>query len=482
LGGSCVGRRFGDYNICFEIACGGMATVYLASTTNPAAPRRFAALKVIHRHLAAEQNFIQMFLDEAMISSMIHHPNVCRVFDFDEVDGHHYLAMEYLVGESLSTLFRRTLRTPPHEALALAERYAAIMADACNGLHAAHELRDSSGTSLNIVHRDISPENIFLTYDGVVKVVDFGLAIAENQTHTTRAGILRGKFGYIAPEVVFGARPDRRADVWSLGVVLWELLTGRRLFRRDSDAETLRAVTDTPIFPASQIRPGLPPELDAIVMRALARNPEERYATARQLGGDLIRFLSRRRAKVGLVDLGEWLTELFPSELRRKRQLLEMAALIRGAETIAAGGGDRANHPASAAMPQALGSSSRAIPLMRELHSKAPKRGRARGLFAALVAVLCAGVAGAAWKTGKLTTLIQTGPDSLAAASTTRQANIVDLRAVSESVAGSPSGRIELAPGKAYVLEVVTDNGSSVVLKIRSENGLEEAKGPTAPH
>jgi eukaryotic-like serine/threonine-protein kinase len=297
-----------------------MATVFLARTLHG---NGFVALKTIHRHLAERGDFVEMFMDEAQIGLKLHHPNICRVYDLDALDGTYFLAMEYLMGETLSSVFRRTARRKPSDVRRHAAIVTRIAADACSGLHMAHELRDVDGTLLNVVHRDVSPDNVFVTYAGATKVMDFGLASAARQTHRTRTGVIKGKFGYIAPELLSGSKADRRADVWSLGVVVWELLTGRRLFRRDSDAETLAAVAQAPILAPSQVRAGLPSQLDAPVMRALERERSKRYASAQELGRDLLTAFDAA-AGIRDSDVAEWMGQHFAEERRRKAQVLEL--------------------------------------------------------------------------------------------------------------------------------------------------------------
>ena len=264
-------ERFGRYRLCFELASGGMATVYLAHAGGPGRFQKHVALKRIHAHLASRRDFVEMFHDEAAIAARISHPNVAAVFDFGEEKGVHYLAMEYLLGESLGRLLRACRKQPSIDRKAHARIVARIVADVCEGLHAAHELQDEQGRLLEVVHRDVSPDNVFVTYDGVVKLVDFGVASARNRiTHTT-TGVLKGKHAYMAPELLGDGGFDRRADLFSVGVVLWEALTLRRLFRRESQAKTLFAVVGDPIEAPSQVVPELDAALDAIVMRARAR-------------------------------------------------------------------------------------------------------------------------------------------------------------------------------------------------------------------
>ncbi len=315
----------GRYEMGAEIASGGMATVYLARASGPSGFEKLVALKRVHPHLAKEEAFVDMFLDEARIASRIQHPNVCQVFDFGDAGGEYFIAMEFLVGETLGKLQRAVARSDYLNNPRRPYVCCRLVADACEGLHAAHELKGSNGTLLNVVHRDVSPQNIFITYDGNAKVVDFGIASASDRLHQTSTGTVKGKFAYMAPEQARGQKVDRRADVFALGVVLWEVLAFKRLFRRETQAETLVALMGEPITPPSQISPFAPPELDAVVMKALARNPDDRYPTARDLGSDILRTLGRIGDFVDRAEVAEWMEALFPDGRRRHDTLLETA-------------------------------------------------------------------------------------------------------------------------------------------------------------
>ena len=324
-------ETIGRYRLCFQLASGGMASVYLARTEGSPGFQKLVALKRIHPHLASEKEYVDMFLDEARIASSITHPNVCSVFDFGEADGEYFIAMEYLRGEPLSRVQRRVVvnldqRTAPE----LPARMATIIAQACEGLHAAHELKDARGESLDVVHRDVSAENLFVTYDGTAQVVDFGLARARRRLHQTEAGQVKGTFPYMAPEQMTAAAVDRRVDIWALGVVLWELLTLRRLFLQDSDVNTMYAVLSSEIQPPSAFRAEIPAELDEIVLRALRRNPAERWQSAREMGRALRRMLSRQDTPIGPAEVAEWMAELFPEGESRKRRLMEIAETGEG--------------------------------------------------------------------------------------------------------------------------------------------------------
>ncbi len=319
-------ETIGRYQLCFELASGGMASVYLARAAGSPGFEKLVALKRIHPHLSNETSYVEMFLDEARIASQITHPNVCSVFDFGEADGEHFIAMEYLVGEPLSRVYRRVVtnadeRTSP----LLPARMARIIAEACEGLHAAHELKSGDGDSMSVVHRDVSAENLFITYDGTTQVVDFGIAHARQRVHHTDAGQVKGTFPYMAPEQMTAAPVDRRVDVWALGAVLWELLTLRRLFLRDNDVNTMYAVLSSEIEPPSVYRPDVPPELDEIVLKALKRNPDERWQSAREMGKALRRVLAQQEELVGPAELADWMAQLFPEGEARKRRLMDIA-------------------------------------------------------------------------------------------------------------------------------------------------------------
>lgn len=333
----------GRYRLCYEVGSGGMATVFLARTEGPGRFTKAVALKRIHPHLVKRRDFVSMFLDEARIASLISHPNVCSTFDFGEVDGAYYMAMEYLVGEPLSHVLRMLVQRPGVLASARWTSLAArIAADVCEGLHAAHELCDERGLPLLVVHRDVTPQNVFVTYDGAVKLVDFGVAFARDRLTETVGGTIKGKLAYLAPEqLVPGSTIDRRVDVWALGVTLWEMLTGRRLFARRTDAQTLVAIQTREPPRVSTLRPDIPPELDAIVARALARDPSARHPTARALGRDLLDVVAQAGVAVSMADVSELMAELFttrrPQKLEALSEVMEPTGVRRrrGTRTLA---------------------------------------------------------------------------------------------------------------------------------------------------
>ena len=303
-----AGYQIGPYTLCTEIAKGGMGAVYTARLTQDPRPDQLVAIKLLHSGLAADPQFVSMFQDEAEIASRIQHPNVCDVFEFGEWNDRHYLVMEYLVGESLEEVAEK-LKASKLSPKRLAFRVARILADACQGLHAAHELKDDQGKPLKVVHRDITPSNLMLTYDGMTKVMDFGVLSAARRRSQTQAGIIKGKLAYVSPEsLTLEGELDRRADIWGLGVIAWELLTGERLFRRDDPSSTLKAISDLVIPPPSQVRSGIPKKMDRIVMRALQRDRAQRYETALELGRDFMAGVAKSAA---FGFLAAWLAVYF---------------------------------------------------------------------------------------------------------------------------------------------------------------------------
>jgi serine/threonine protein kinase len=304
-------ERFGRYYLLDRIATGGMAEVYRAVTQGVEGFRRTFVVKRILADKASSPTFIRMFVDEARICALLHHPNVVQVYDFGHVEGSYFLAMEYVPGKDLSSLMRvlRAAKSAVPPGLATY-----VVREAAIGLHYAHTLRGAGGQPLGIVHRDVTPSNIMLLFAGGVKLLDFGIAKA-----TTAAGVaaegdggVKGKFGYLSPEQARGAEVDGRADVFALGVTFWEMLVGRRLFAGKDEVETLRNVLQKPVPAPSSLRPEIPPELDRIVLRAVERNRDRRYATAEELAHDCEAVLGTLRADS--QTLRAFLNDLFAEE------------------------------------------------------------------------------------------------------------------------------------------------------------------------
>ncbi len=292
-----AGQRIGDYELLAKLREGGMATLYLARRTGVSGFSRHVAIKVIHRDLAQDEQFRQMFLDEALLSSRIQHPNVVHVEELGQHQGAHFLAMEFVHGCSVSELQRTLSARGRRLAPAFAARIAMHVAEA---LHAAHETCDEGGRPLNVVHRDVTPENILLAYAGHVKLVDFGIAKAFGRRHRTQDGLLKGKFRYMAPEQANSKPVDRRVDIYQLGIVLWEMLTLRRLFDAEGDLDLLNAVRRPSVLPPSTLVDRIPPALDAAVMAALESQPKRRPADAQSFA----RLLARAVPSAYEVDAG----------------------------------------------------------------------------------------------------------------------------------------------------------------------------------
>lgn len=309
----------GRYRVLGRLAKGGMAEVLLGSLDGAAGVSRAVVIKRVLPHLAEEAEFRTMFLDEAKIVAGIRHPNVVSVLELGEDDGL-FLVMEYLQGEGLDDLNARIL----HHDMVLEPRLAAfIIAEACAGLHAAHTHTDSDGEPLNIIHRDVSPHNIFLGYDGHVKLIDFGIAQSNIQDAKTQTGVVKGKLSYMAPEQLDRRELDHRVDVFALGIVLWELLTGRRLFKRESPMETVRAVCFDPIPGPLDVRDDIPVYLDGICRCALSRAPEHRYENAAAMREDLLKCI-RSLDQTGneREELSRLLHKEFAENRQKKRQMI----------------------------------------------------------------------------------------------------------------------------------------------------------------
>ncbi|MFH2010966.1 MAG: protein kinase [bacterium] len=333
-----VEPRFGRYELLMELASGGMATMFLARLRGPESFEKLVAIKIIHAHLTREQSFVEMFHDEARISALVHHPNVVQIFDLGAIEDRYYIAMEFVRGQDYRAVLKHTVGHARSKDTSLPLQgwlYAArVAADAAAGLHAAHELCSSGGEPLGLVHRDVSPHNILISYDGHVKLTDFGIAYAKHRMTHTASGVLKGKTAYMSPEQATGDPIDRRSDLFALGTVLWEALTLKRLFRRESDTATLYALTHKQIPSPRAFNVDLPVPLERIVMRTLARDPAERYQTGQELQRALETFISRSDEVVGAEELKGLMSLLFAE--RKARVDEEISARLAQPPTQAA--------------------------------------------------------------------------------------------------------------------------------------------------
>jgi serine/threonine protein kinase len=311
-------RMIGRYALYKEIAAGGMATVHLGRVVGAGGFSRPVAIKRLHAQFARDPSFVAMFLDEARLASRIFHPNVVAPLDVVSMDGELFLVMEYVRGASLSRLLRTAIA---EEKLVPPRIVGAIFSGVLHGLHAAHEARGDHNEVLDIVHRDVSPQNILVGIDGVARVLDFGVAKAAGRMQTTRDGQLKGKLAYMAPEQVRGETVSRRTDIYAATVVLWEALTSRRLFKADNEANALARVLSGNVPPPSTVVPGLPDGIDAVVARGLHLDASQRYASAREMAAKV-------EATLGVApptEVADWVEHCADADLSEQAQsIVEM--------------------------------------------------------------------------------------------------------------------------------------------------------------
>jgi len=314
------GTMLGRYELLATIGVGGMASVILARQKGPAGFEKAVVIKLIHPHMAQDTVAVNMLLDEAKIASQLDHQNIVHTYELGEAHGTYYIVMEYLAGESLGQVLKEGQKhgivLPPFVG-------AKVVADAAEGLHYAHELADFSGTPLGIVHRDVSPGNIVVQYNGAVKVVDFGIAKAHGRVTSTQDGELKGKYGYMSPEQIKNEPMDRRSDVFSLGVVLWESLTRRRLFQADNVAAILMQILQGERTPPSAFDSEIPNALDAVALRALAPDPRDRFQTVAEMKQAIDDAIWR--ARTGPAEVAAHMQRLFKDRIETRKALLSRA-------------------------------------------------------------------------------------------------------------------------------------------------------------
>lgn len=311
---------FGKYYLLERINVGGMAEVFKGKAFGVEGFERLVAVKRILPNIAEDEEFITMFIDEAKIAVQLQHANIAQIFDLGKVDDSYFIALEYVHGKDLRAIFDHVRRAG--ELMPMPQATFIVM-QLCEGLDYAHNKRDPQGRELNLVHRDVSPQNMLVGYEGEIKLVDFGIAKAAGKASKTQAGILKGKFGYMSPEQVRGLPVDRRSDIFSLGIVLYELLTGERLFIGESDFSTLEKVRNVEILPPSSFNKKVSPELERIVLKALAKDVEDRYQNAIDLHDDLQAFLYSIGEFYSRKDLSTWMKKTFAQELAEENAKLE---------------------------------------------------------------------------------------------------------------------------------------------------------------
>jgi len=317
-----VGQNIGKYELLKRLALGGMAEIFLARQLGPVGFTKLVVLKRILPQLASQERFVRMFLDEARLAARFNHPNVVQIYDLGREGDDYYIAMEYIHGEDLKAIVRRCSEIGQRLPI---EHIVKVFSGVLDGLYYAHTQQDLEGRPQGVVHRDVSPHNVLLSYQGGVKLVDFGIAKARSEISTTVPGKVKGKHAYMSPEQVRGQDLDGRSDVFSVGIVMYELLTWTRLFKRVKPLETLQAVTGDPITPIRQVNPGVPAELERIVLRALSRDREARYATARDMQLELEDFLLAAGLRSNPALLSMFMQELFDEKVRARSKALTMA-------------------------------------------------------------------------------------------------------------------------------------------------------------
>jgi serine/threonine protein kinase len=304
-----VGSTANSYEILAKLATGGMAEIFLARGASGAGIERYVVLKRVLRNRASDAHFVRMFLDEARLAAQLQHPNIAQVYDLGKLGDSYFFTMEYVHGETVRALMNRShaLRRPIPIASVLT-----IIAGAAAGLHHAHERKDTAGRALEIVHRDVSPSNLMISYEGAVKVVDFGVAKAAHRSHETASGAVKGKIAYLSPEQCRASSEiDRRSDLFSLGIVMWELLTLERLYRRANDFDQMIAIVQEAPRKPSAVRPDIPPELDALVLKMLAKDPAARFQTADELHAGIEGVAVNTGSALSSASLGRFVRELF---------------------------------------------------------------------------------------------------------------------------------------------------------------------------
>jgi len=315
--------HFGKYLLIDKVGTGGMAELFMAKQTGMKGFEKVMAIKRILPNLTEDPEFVSMFINEAKLAALLSHQNIVQIFDLGHIENSYFIAMEYVMGKDLRTILQRSKTL--HNPLSIGHSLL-IISKICSGLDYAHRKKDLSGRDLNLVHRDISPQNILVSYEGEVKLVDFGIAKAASQSSETRAGILKGKLSYMAPEQAWGKAVDRRADIFAIGVVLYEVLTGHKLFKGDNDFNTLERVREAKVEPTpTSLNRGIDPELESIILKALAREPDDRYQSASEMQTALEDHMSKKGYDFSTVRLAQYLQNLFQQDIEQDSRRFQIA-------------------------------------------------------------------------------------------------------------------------------------------------------------
>jgi serine/threonine-protein kinase len=357
-----AGTRVLRYTILGKLAQGGMAEVYLAQQLGPAGYQKLVVVKRVRPQLASDPDFVAMFVNEARLAAMLNHPNVVQIFDLGQEGSDWYLAMEYLDGRDMLQLGRACRAQKKAVPFDVTAR---ILADACAALDHAHQLSDAQGNSLNLVHRDMSPENILLTFNGMVKVVDFGIAKAADNIHQTQAGQIKGKLGYVAPEAILGKKLDGRADIFAVGATLYLFLCGRPAFSGKTPMEVFEKSLAPP-KPPSEFNPRIPKALEAICMNCLAQDRETRYQTAAEVRTALESYLIGTKRAIGAAQLSQFMQYLFPADSDKVRARIDRMIAEGNAREKASTGASKKPFDDSATVSVSAPEPERSLPSLDE--------------------------------------------------------------------------------------------------------------------
>ncbi|WP_230470484.1 serine/threonine-protein kinase [Lujinxingia vulgaris] len=322
---------FGKYTLLERVSVGGMAEVFRAKPLGAPDPNRYFALKRILPHLAEDDDFIRMFIDEARLTVQLRHPNVVQNFELGKFQSSFYILMEFVAGQDLLALQKLVRR---QNTILSVDMACHILHEIACGMDYVHRKTDENGNPLNIIHRDISPQNVLVSWDGQVKVIDFGIAKAASQSTRTQVGVLKGKFGYMSPDQVRGHDIDHRSDIFAMGTLFWELLTNQRLFRGESQIETMRLIRDPQIDSPRHFNPKVPEQVEAIVMRALAAERDDRYQWASEMAADLKAYLTQQKPPYHRSQLTTWMRSAFAEEYDAEKEKRERFRRINTADDV----------------------------------------------------------------------------------------------------------------------------------------------------
>ena len=313
------GTRFGKYSLLNRIAVGGMAEIFLARQEGLEGFEKTICIKRIRPHLSSQPNFVRMFLNEAKLAAQLNHPNIVQIYDLGRINDSYFIAMEYISGRDMSRIIPKAEKAGIPFPMIYALR---IASNVCEGLYYAHTKTDAYGNPLHVVHRDVTPENILVGFNGTVKIVDFGIAKANTQIEQTRAGEIKGKLSYMSPEQAMGTQLDARSDIFALGGVVYEWITGYKLFTGENEMAILKSIIDGKIYPPSYFKEDVPEAVERILMKALEKDKEKRYQSAWEMQFDIDTYLASSEFTPSNIHLSNFLKQIFGDEIEREKELL----------------------------------------------------------------------------------------------------------------------------------------------------------------